>query len=80
VVELRSSHPKTVTHCFLNCLRNNNNLISHFLALAGIYSPILGCRNQQDYYYYYYYYYCHLLRLTGQKIRYICFFFIYLSN
>ena len=27
---------------------NNNNRISHFSALAGKYSPILGCNNQQN--------------------------------
>ena len=27
---------------------NNNNLIYHFSALAGKYSPIMGCGNQQD--------------------------------
>ena len=34
--------------CRLLLLSSSSSLISHFSALAGKYSPILGCSNQQD--------------------------------
>ena len=36
-------------YCYYHQHHHHHHRISHFSALAGKYSPILGCSNQQDY-------------------------------